>query len=247
VPRLTSKIETVCAVAWVLSACSGGSPLLEKETYSNMFSNSSKLFDVSDLVKTDFNSEAVSLGPSGPVAPEDLVTADGRCGAPAAQAVEPQTPTAAAPEPATAPADRPVGSIAGDLAGAPMPAAPPAPVQASAPPPDRLQLEGQSGGPSFPRVMGGVALGMTECQVVRRAGPPSNVAITAGNADGKGERKVVLTYDGGSWPGIYSFVSGRLQVVEGLPAPSQTAQPKSRRKPAAARSTRQTAGRIYVQ
>jgi len=241
VPRLTSKIGVVCAAAWMVAACSGSSPLLEKETYSNMFSNSSRLFDVPDL-KFGSDNGSVSLGPSGPVAPEDLVTADGRCGVAVAQAVEPEAPAAATP-----PADRPVGSIAGDLAGAPMPAAPPATTQAAAPPPDRLQPEGLSGGPSVPQLVGGVALGMTECQVVRRAGAPSNVAITADNADGKGERKVVLTYDGGTWPGIYRFVSGRLQVVDGLPAQTQTAQPKSRRKPAANRSARQSAGRVNVQ
>jgi len=242
VPRLTSKIGLVCVAAWLISACSGGAPLFEKETYSNMFSKSSKLLDVSDLVKFDRNKENVSLGPSGPVAPEDLVTADGRCGAPAAPAVEPEAPAVAAP-----PADRPVGSIAGDLAGAPMPAASPATTQAAAPPPDRLQPEGLSGVPSKPRLVGGIALGMTECEVVRRAGVPSNVAITADNADSKGERKVVLTYDGGSWPGIYRFASGRLQVMDGLPTQTQAAQPKSRRKPAANRSARQAVGRVQVQ
>ncbi len=34
--------------------------------------------------------------------------------------------------------------------------------------------------------MGGVALGMTECDVVRRAGVPGNVNISAGE---KGERR----------------------------------------------------------
>jgi hypothetical protein len=46
-------------------------------------------------------------------------------------------------------------------------------------------------------VSGGIALGMTECQAVQRAGSPSNVAIAAGE---KGERKVVLTYLSGPWP-----------------------------------------------
>lgn len=240
-PRLITRIGFVCAAAWAVSGCSGASPLLEKETYSNMFSNSSRLFDVSDLMRSDRHNDDVSLGPSGPVAAEDLVTADGRCATPTAQAAEAQSPSA------TPPADRPVGSLAGDLAGAPMAAAPPAASQVSAPPPDRLQPDGLAGGAFVPRVMGGVTLGMTECQVVRRAGVPSNVAINAGSADGKGERKVILTYDGGSWPGVYRFASGRLRVIEGLPVQAQTAKPKSRRKQSTTGSARRPAGHVYVQ
>jgi hypothetical protein len=241
VPRLTTKIGLVCAAAWAVSGCSGASPLLEKETYTNMFSNSSRMFDVSDLMRSDRHNEDASLGPSGPVAPEDLVTADGRCAVPTAQTAEAQSRST------TPPADRPVGSLAGDLAGTPMAAAPPAASQVSAPPPDRLQPDGLSGGSFMPRVMGGVALGMTECQVVRRTGAPSNVAITAGSVDGKGERKVVLTYDGGSRPGVYRFASGRLQVIEGLPVQTQTAKPKSRRKESTTGSARRSAGHVYVQ
>jgi hypothetical protein len=55
---------------------------------------------------------------------------------------------------------------------------------------------------------------MTECQALQRAGTPSNVAISAGE---KGERKVVLTYLSGPWPGIYTFSAGRLAVVERAP------------------------------
>lgn len=138
-----------------------------------------------------------SLGPSGPVAPEDLVNADGSC-------------AAAAPEPAasTSPAAAPqVGSAAGDLAGGAMPA----------------------GTAEVP--LGGVALGMPECQVVRRAGAPSNVAITSEN----NERKVVLTYAGGNWPGVYTFVSGRLKVVDALPE-AQKPKPVAKKKPAPKRA-----------
>jgi hypothetical protein len=247
VPRLISKIGLVCAVAWAVSGCSGASPLLEKETYSTMFSNTSRMFDVSELMKADRHNDDASLGPSGPVAPEDLVTADGRCATPTAQAAEAQQAAEVQSASATPPADRLVGSVAGDLASAPMAAAPPAAAQASAPPPDRLQLDGMSGGSFMPRVMGGVALGMTECQVVRRTGAPSNVAIAPGGADGKGERKVVLTYDGGSRPGVYRFASGRLQVIEGLPSAPQTARPKSRRNQSTTGSARRSAGQVYVQ
>lgn len=138
-----------------------------------------------------------SLGPSGPVSPEDLVNPDGSC-------------AAAAPEPAasTSPAAAPqVGSAAGDLAGSPMPAGGDAPV------------------------LGGVALGMSECQVVRRAGAPSNVAISAEN----NERRAVLTYAGGQWPGVYTFASGRLKVVDALPE-AQKPKPVAKKKPAARRA-----------
>ena len=64
--------------------------------------------------------------------------------------------------------------------------------------------------------MGGVALGMSECDVVRRAGLATNVNVGAGD---KGERKVVLTYLTGPWPGIYTFGDGRLREVNRAPEP----------------------------
>ena len=70
---------------------------------------------------------------------------------------------------------------------------------------------------------GGIALGMTECQAVRRAGTPSNVAIGAGD---RGERKVVLTYLSGPWPGIYTFRDGRLKEID-----ARARRSRSRRKP----------------
>lgn len=99
-----------------------------------------------------------------------------------------------------------------------------APAQAE-PVPDRLQSEGGGIAPASPTVLGGVALGMTECQVVRRAGAPTNVAISA---DEKNERKVVVTYTSGGWPGIYTFMSGRLKVVDMLPE-QQKPKPPARK------------------
>ena len=66
----------------------------------------------------------------------------------------------------------------------------------------------------------GIGLNMTECQVVQRAGQPNTTDIGAEN----NARKVVLTYTGGSWPGIYTFVDGRLKVVDQIAVPEQ---PKS--------------------
>ena len=76
--------------------------------------------------------------------------------------------------------------------------------------------------------MGGIALGMTECEVVRRAGLPDNVNIGAGE---KGERKVVLTYLSGTWPGIYTFDAGRLKVIDRAPVPEiRSSRRKSKNK-----------------
>ena len=71
---------------------------------------------------------------------------------------------------------------------------------------------------------GGVGLGMTECQVVAHAGQPGQVDV---GADEKGERKVVLTYLSGPWPGIYTFSAGRLKVIDRVAQPEQ---PKPARK-----------------
>ena len=79
----------------------------------------------------------------------------------------------------------------------------------------------------MPQVMGGIALGMTECQAVQRAGLPGNVAINAGE---KGERKVVLTYLTGVWPGIYHFSDGRLREIVRAPAPVGPVKPVKKQK-----------------
>ena len=84
---------------------------------------------------------------------------------------------------------------------------------------------------SGPVVSGGIALGMTECQAVQRAGSPNNVAIGAGE---KGERKVVLTYLSGPWPGIYTFNDGRLKDIERAPEQPKPAKAAPKKKPAKA-------------
>lgn len=85
-------------------------------------------------------------------------------------------------------------------------------------------------------LLGGVGLGMTECQVVRRAGAPSNVAISG---DAGGDRVTVLTYLTGSLPGIYRFTSGRLKVIEKAPEPPKPEKPvRKRAKPKPKTATR---------
>jgi len=104
---------------------------------------------------------------------------------------------------ASRPADVAVGTVAGDLGAA-----------TTAPAEQAI-------------VPGGVALGMTECQVVARTGQPGQVDI---GADETGGRKVVLTYMSGPWPGIYTFSAGRLKVVDRVaqPEPPKPAKKKAR-------------------
>jgi hypothetical protein len=71
----------------------------------------------------------------------------------------------------------------------------------------------------------GIGLGMSECDVVWRAGAPGNVQL--GQTPG-GERTAVLTYQSGSRPGIYRFTGGRLMEMDGVgpSAPPQVAKKK---------------------
>jgi hypothetical protein len=101
--------------------------------------------------------------------------------------------------------------------------------------------------PGGPALSGGVALGMTECDAVRRAGQPNDVNI---GADAKGERKVVLTYLGGMRPGVYTFSAGRLSQVTRAPGQAAPEKPSKRakRKPAQAKTATQPKGElVYVQ
>jgi hypothetical protein len=259
-PHAVSSIAFVlaAAIAATMGGCSSGSAVFEdiKEGNFNM-----PTFSAPAFVKFNRQTTTADLGPRGPVAPEDLVDASGRCGPEAvrsAQAATPEPAAASATEPAPAApppsrANATVGSVAGDLASAPMPQGPPpAPRPAKPAKPKRiastapanlggLQPEGGSGAMGG-IVMGGIALGMTECQAVRRAGPPSRVTIgTAGN----GARKVVLTYLSGPWPGIYTFDAGRLKIVDAVPGELNAGEPKKtkRRRPAGTATTE----RVYVQ
>jgi len=73
---------------------------------------------------------------------------------------------------------------------------------------------------------GGIALGMSECDVVFRAGVPTAVQI--GNAP-NGDRTAVVTFNNGPRAGIYHFQAGALIEVERsqtTPAPTQSAKKK---------------------
>jgi hypothetical protein len=74
---------------------------------------------------------------------------------------------------------------------------------------------------------GGVALDMSECEVVRRVGAPERFEV----GNDAGHRTVLLTYLRGARPGIYRFVDGRLVSVERAPeapAPTRPQRPAKR-------------------
>jgi hypothetical protein len=77
-------------------------------------------------------------------------------------------------------------------------------------------------------VAGGIALQMTECDVVRRAGAVDKIDF---GSDDRGERIVTLTFLRGPLPGIYRFAGGRLMSIERAPAPP-AAPAKSQKAPA---------------
>ena len=86
-----------------------------------------------------------------------------------------------------------------------------------------------------PPTTGTVALGHTECDVVRGIVAPGSVNISRNE---RGARVAVITYLQGQRAGIYTFSAGRLTSVERAPeqeTPAADAKPKlKKKKPAAA-------------
>jgi len=85
-----------------------------------------------------------------------------------------------------------------------------------------------------PPVAGGtVALGHTECDVVRGIGAPDSVNLSTGP---RGDRLAVVTWSRGPRAGIYTFAGGRLSSIERGPepvAPPRVAKKPPKKKPAA--------------
>jgi hypothetical protein len=215
--RASLSFALVCSAVLLVGGCKNSTHIFEDQNEGGWFSKPVDIFAKPDWARP--NTARVTLGPQGPVGAEDLVGADGGCAAPpaaTAQAAEPPPAQSAAP----ADADREVGSVAGDLAG---PAAPAPTRTAAGADPSRQKLE-----PTMPQVAGGIALGMTECQAVQRAGVPTNVAISAGD---KGERRAVLTFLSGPWPGIYTFADGRLKVIDRAPEQPKPASAPAKKTP----------------
>jgi hypothetical protein len=145
---------------------------------------------------------------SGIVSASDLVGPDGRCAFDPAPAVSPGLPDAVAAAPAgpiNPRSNQALYFTAGPEAGRTASAA-----QAAMPPDVR----------SAPR---GIALAMTECQVVSVAGYTDRVEI---GANERGERTVTLTYLSGDRPGTYRFRGGRLVSMERVAEPQAAKKPQ---------------------
>jgi hypothetical protein len=90
--------------------------------------------------------------------------------------------------------------------------------------------DGAAGAP--PQSTGTVALGHTECDVVRGIGAPDNVNLSN---NPRGDRVAVVTWSRGPRAGIYTFTAGRLTSIERGPEPEpqpKAAKPKAKKKPA---------------
>lgn len=106
--------------------------------------------------------------------------------------------------------------------------------------PPQAAAGGPAGGPGTPSAdasgLGeGVGLGMTECEVVARAGSPNNVQL---GRNPNGDRTAVLSYQSGPRPGIYHFERGRLMQMDRVevaePPPQAKKKPAKTKKPPAA-------------
>jgi hypothetical protein len=90
--------------------------------------------------------------------------------------------------------------------------------------------DGASGGPT-PSTTGTVALGHSECDVVRGIGAPDNVNFSS---NARGDRVAVINYSRGQRAGIYTFTAGRLTSIErGAEPVAQPRGAKPKKKPAA--------------
>ncbi len=104
----------------------------------------------------------------------------------------------------------------------------------SAPAPEQTAGDPQAIPPAgAPLIAGGVALEMTECDVVHRIGPPERVDI---GQNERNERTATLTYVRGARPGVYQFTAGRLTVIERAPEPPAPARPARPQRPAPKRT-----------
>ncbi len=92
--------------------------------------------------------------------------------------------------------------------------------------------DGAAGAPP-PSTTGTVALGHTECDVVRGIGAPGSVNLSNNS---RGDRVAVISYSQGQRAGIYTFTAGRLTSIERGPEPvaaPKAAKSKAKKKPAA--------------
>jgi hypothetical protein len=100
-------------------------------------------------------------------------------------------------------------------------------------PADANAAAGDTAAAPIPSTSGTVALGHTECDVVRGIGAPASVNLSN---NGRGDRVAVVNYTQGQRAGIYTFTAGRLTSVERGPEqapPPRPAKSKPKKKPAA--------------
>jgi hypothetical protein len=101
-------------------------------------------------------------------------------------------------------------------------------------PADANALTDGAAGAPVPSTTGTVALGHTECDVVRGIGAPASVNLSSSP---RGDRVAVVSYSQGARAGIYTFTAGRLSSIERGPEqapPPKTAKSKvAKKKPAA--------------
>jgi hypothetical protein len=79
-----------------------------------------------------------------------------------------------------------------------------------------------------------VALGMSECDVVFRAGQANSVQI---GQNPNGDRTAVLTYNAGPRPGIYRFERGQLMEMDAVAPPPAPPKIASKKKPSKSAKT----------
>jgi hypothetical protein len=179
-----NHLLALLALAPMISGCTGTTEMFQSDLLSKdaeWFSRSGRLFIRSVSIETP------PLTPNKPIAPEDLVSAEGGC-------------------PGMAPPGGPANANA--------------------------LTDGAAGAPA-PTTTGTVALGHTECDVVRGIGAPDSVNLSN---NPRGDRVAVVNYTRGQRAGIYTFTAGRLTSIERGPEPvaePRGAKPKAKKKPAA--------------
>jgi hypothetical protein len=103
--------------------------------------------------------------------------------------------------------------------------------RAAAPAPTQSILGGPEapagGAPDMSSLLGaGIAIGMSECDIVARIGQPT--AVNLGRGPG-GDRAVVLTFKSGPRPGIYRFAGGRLVEMDRVELPPPPPEPDKKK------------------
>ncbi len=83
----------------------------------------------------------------------------------------------------------------------------------------------QRNGPDRALGFTAITLNMTECEIVKRVGPPDRVDI---GVNSRGVRAASLTYANAEPAGLYRFRSGRLYSIDRLPEPTVQAAPAKR-------------------